>query len=94
MRCFTCRMLGCELTGEFWIAPHEWFVLYSDGELLSVPGPLNRRGVTFDSVVVLRYGDERLCHVHIELLAAADLEVGLSLAVQNSLELVVRLPSY
>jgi hypothetical protein len=28
-------MLGCELTGEFWIAPHEWFVLYSDGELLN-----------------------------------------------------------
>jgi hypothetical protein len=50
---------------------------------LSVPGPLNRRGVTFDSVVVLRYGDERLCHVHIELLAAADLKVGLSLAVQT-----------
>jgi hypothetical protein len=44
--------------GEFSIAPHEWFVLYSDGELLSVPGPLNRRGVTFDSGVVLRYGDE------------------------------------
>jgi hypothetical protein len=44
--------------GEFWIAPHEWFVLYSDGELLSVPGPLNRRGVTFDSGVELRYGDE------------------------------------
>jgi hypothetical protein len=46
--------------GEFWIAPHEWFVLYSDGELLSVPGPLTRRGVTFDSGVVLRYGDEDL----------------------------------
>jgi len=44
--------------GEFSIAPHEWFVLYSDGELLSVPGPLNRRGVTFPSGVVLRHGDE------------------------------------
>jgi hypothetical protein len=44
--------------GDFWIAPHEWFVLYSDGELLSVPGPLIRRGVTFESGVVLRYGDE------------------------------------
>ena len=31
--------------GDFWIAPHEWFVLYSDGELLSVPGPIGRRGV-------------------------------------------------
>jgi hypothetical protein len=46
--------------GDFWIAPHEWFVLYSDGELLSVPGPITRRGVTFDSGVVLRYGDEDL----------------------------------
>jgi hypothetical protein len=44
--------------GNFWIAPHGWFALYSNGELLSVPGPLNRRGVTFDSGVVLRYGDE------------------------------------
>jgi len=44
--------------GDFWIAPHEWFVLYSDGELLSVPGPLGRRGVIFDSGVALRYGDE------------------------------------
>jgi len=44
--------------GDFWIAPHERFVLYSDGELLSVPGPLNRRGVTFKSSVVLRYGEE------------------------------------
>ena len=44
--------------GDFWIAPHEWFVLYSDGELLSVPGPFNRRGVTFHSGIVLRYGDE------------------------------------
>jgi hypothetical protein len=44
--------------GAFWIAPHEWFVLYSDGELLSVPGPLTRRGVTFASGVVLRYGVE------------------------------------
>jgi hypothetical protein len=44
--------------GDFWIEPHEWFVLYSDGELLSVAGPLNRRGVTFDSGVALRYGDE------------------------------------
>jgi len=44
--------------GEFWIAPDEWFVLYSDGELLAVPGPITRRGVTFDSTVVLRYGDE------------------------------------
>ena len=45
--------------GDFWIAPHEWFVLYSDGELLSVPGPFVRRGVTFDpGGVVLRYGDE------------------------------------
>jgi hypothetical protein len=44
--------------GNFWIAPHEWFVLYSGGELLSVPGPLNRRAVTFVSGVVLRYGDE------------------------------------
>jgi hypothetical protein len=47
--------------GDFWIAPHEWFVLYSDGELLSVPGPITRRGIAFgseDSSVVLRYGDE------------------------------------
>lgn len=44
--------------GDFWIAPHEWFVLYSDGELLEVPGPLTRRGVRFDSGVVLRYGVE------------------------------------
>ena len=44
--------------GDFWIAPDEWFVLYSDGELQSVPGPLGRRGVIFDSGVVLRYGAE------------------------------------
>jgi len=44
--------------GNFWISPDAWFVLYSDGELLSVPGPVTRRGVTFDSGVVLRYGDE------------------------------------
>ena len=43
MRCFACRMLGCELTGEFWIAPHQWFVLYSDGELLSAPGRQSAR---------------------------------------------------
>jgi hypothetical protein len=45
-------------TGEFWIAPNEWFVLYSDGELLAVPGPITRRSVTFNSTVVLRYGEE------------------------------------
>jgi hypothetical protein len=44
--------------GDFWIPPDAWFVLYSDGELLSVPGPLGRRRVIFDSGVVLRYGDE------------------------------------
>jgi hypothetical protein len=44
--------------GEFWIAPDEWFVLYADGELYSVPGPLTLRGVSFESGVVLRYGDE------------------------------------
>ena len=32
--------IRANLPGSFWIAPHEWFVLYSDGELLSVPGPL------------------------------------------------------
>jgi hypothetical protein len=49
--------------GDFWIAPNEWFVLYSDGELLSVPGPITRRGVALgseDSSVVLRYGEEDL----------------------------------
>jgi hypothetical protein len=44
--------------GEFWIAPNEWFVLYADGELYSVPGPITLRGVSFESSVVLRYGDE------------------------------------
>jgi len=45
--------------GEFWIPPQEWFVLYSDGELLDVPTPITRRGVTFaEGSVVLRYGDE------------------------------------
>jgi hypothetical protein len=44
--------------GDFWIAPDEWFVLYSDGELQWVPGPLGRRGVIFDSGVDLRYGAE------------------------------------
>jgi len=44
--------------GEFWIAPDEWFVLYADGELYSVPEPLTLRGVLFESGVVLRYGDE------------------------------------
>ena len=44
--------------GNFWIAPNAWFVLYADGELNSVPGPLTLRGVSFESGVVLRYGDE------------------------------------
>jgi hypothetical protein len=49
--------------GDFWIGPNEWFVLYSDGELLAVPGPITRRGVALgseDSSVVLRYGEEDL----------------------------------
>jgi hypothetical protein len=49
--------------GDFWIAPHEWFVLYSDGQLLSVPGPITRRGVALGSEgssVLLRYGEEDL----------------------------------
>jgi hypothetical protein len=48
--------------GDFWIAPDEWFVLYSNGELQSVPGSLGRRGVIFDSGVVLRYGAEDVTH--------------------------------
>ena len=44
--------------GEFWIPPGEWFLLYADGELYSVPGPLTLRGVTFEKGVELRYGDE------------------------------------
>jgi len=45
--------------GDFWIAPDDRFVLYSNGELQSVPGPLGRRGVIFDDFGVdLRYGEE------------------------------------
>jgi hypothetical protein len=49
--------------GNFWIPPGAWFALYADGELLSVPGPIIRRGVSLgseDSGVMLRYGDEDL----------------------------------
>ena len=49
--------------GNLWIAPGKWFALYSDGELLAIPGPIIRRGVALgsdDSGVVLRYGDEDL----------------------------------
>jgi hypothetical protein len=44
--------------GNFWIEPDGWFVLYEDGELFGVSGPITRRGVTFEGGVELRYGDE------------------------------------
>jgi hypothetical protein len=47
------------LPGNYWIAPDEWFVLYSNGELLALPGPITLRGVAFKKGgVLLRYGEE------------------------------------
>jgi hypothetical protein len=60
--------------GNFWISPDAWFVLHPDGELLEVPGPITRRGVTLgskDSGVVLRYGEDDVTRWYSDLVSTS-----------------------